>query len=217
MARILAVDDDRSILQLLERALSRDGHKVECADDPTTVPAMDLSRYDLILTDVMMPGLDGFELVRLVRERFDGPIMFLTAKVTEDDAVLGLGLGADDYVRKPFGVAELRAKVAASLRRERRVRRSVLDLGRARFDLGARELNVTAPDGSTGICEFLAKHPGRAYSRAQIREAVRGWESETDDAAVSVHVGKARAKLRAAGVDPIATVWGVGYKWEAGR
>jgi len=84
MARILAVDDDRAILQLLERALSRDGHKVECADDPTSVPAMDLSRYDLILTDVMMPGLDGFELVRLVRDRFDGPIMFLTAKVAED-------------------------------------------------------------------------------------------------------------------------------------
>lgn len=108
------------------------------------------------------------------------------------------------------------------------MRRSVLDLGRVRFDLGARELSVTAPDGSTGapvpltpteygICEFLAKHPGRAYSRSQIREAVRGWESETDDAAVSVHVGKARAKLRAAGVDPIATVWGVGYKWEVGR
>lgn len=147
MARILAVDDDRAILQLLERALSRDGHKVECTDDPTSVPAMDLSRYDLILTDVMMPGLDGFELVRLVRDRFDGPIMFLTAKVAEDDAVLGLGLGADDYVRKPFGVAELRAKVVASLRRERRVRRSVLDLGRMRFDLGARELSVTAPDG----------------------------------------------------------------------
>ena len=228
MARILAVDDDRAILQLLERALSRDGHKVERTDDPTSVPAMDLSRYDLILTDVMMPGLDGFELVRLVRERFDGPIMFLTAKVAEDDAVLGLGLGADDYVRKPFGVAELRAKVAASLRRERRVRRSVLDLGRVRFDLGARELSVTAPDGPTGapvpltpteygICEFLAKHPGRAYSRAQIREAVRGWESETDDAAVSVHVSKARAKLRAAGVDPITTVWGVGYKWEAAK
>lgn len=105
MARILAVDDDRAILQLLERTLSRDGHKVECADDPTAVPAMDLSRYDLILTDAMMPGLDGFELVRRIRDSFDGPIMFLTAKVAEEDAVLGLGLGADDYVRKPFGVA----------------------------------------------------------------------------------------------------------------
>ena len=158
-----------------------------------------------------------------------GVIIIEKEDLDEDTVMMdALDAGADDYLVKPFGVAELRAKVAASLRRERRVRRSVLDLGRARFDLGARELSVTAPDGSTGapvpltsteygICEFLAKHPGRAYSRSQIREAVRGWESETDDAAVSVHVGKARAKLRAAGVDPIATVWGVGYKWEAGR
>lgn len=113
MARILAVDDERAILDALARVLGRDGHEVVKAADPTAVPGMDLSRFDLVLCDVMMPGLDGFELVRQIRPDFDGPIIFLTARVAEEDAVAGYGLGADDYVRKPFGAAELRAKVAA--------------------------------------------------------------------------------------------------------
>ena len=122
MARILAVDDERAILDALARVLGRDGHEVVKAADPTAVPGTDLSRFDLALCDVMMPGLDGFELVRQIRPDFDGPIIFLTARVAEEDAVAGYGLGADDYVRKPFGAAELRAKVAAHLRRERRPR-----------------------------------------------------------------------------------------------
>ena len=122
MARILAVDDERAILDALARVLGRDGHEVVRAADPTAVPGMDLSRFDLVLCDVMMPGLDGFELVRQIRPDFDGPIVFLTARVAEEDAVAAYGLGADDYVRKPFGAAELRAKVAAHLRRERRPR-----------------------------------------------------------------------------------------------
>ena len=131
----------------------------------------------------MMPGLDGFELVRQIRPDFDGPIVFLTARVAEEDAVAAYGLGADDYVRKPFGAAELRAKVAAHLRRERRPRSH-------------------------------ARHPGQVMSRAQIREAVLGWESDADDAAISMQVSRARRKLSEAGADPIATVWGMGYKWQ---
>lgn len=129
MARILAVDDERAILDALARVLGRDGHEVVREADPTAVPGMDLSRFDLVLCDVMMPGLDGFELVRQIRPDFDGPIVFLTARVAEEDAVAGYGLGADDYVRKPFGAAELRAKVAAHLRRERRPRSHALSFG----------------------------------------------------------------------------------------
>lgn len=134
MARILAVDDERAILDALARVLGRDGHEVVRAADPTAVPGMDLSRFDLVLCDVMMPGLDGFELVRQIRPDFDGPIVFLTARVAEEDAVAGYGLGADDYVRKPFGAAELRAKVAAHLRRERRPRSEETLRGRRRSD-----------------------------------------------------------------------------------
>lgn len=203
MARILAVDDERAILDALARVLGRDGHEVVKAADPTAVPGTDLSRFDLVLCDVMMPGLDGFELVRQIRPDFDGPIIFLTARVAEEDAVAGYGLGADDYVRKPFGAAELRAKVAAHLRRERRPRSHALSFG---------EVPLTPTEYA--ICEYLARHPGQVMSRAQIREAVLGWESDADDAAISMQVSRARRKLSEAGADPIATVWGMGYKWQ---
>ncbi len=178
-----------------------------------------LGGFDLVLCDVMMPGLDGFELVRQIRPDFDGPIIFLTARVAEEDAVAGYGLGADDYVRKPFGAAELRAKVAAHLRRERRPRSHALSFGEVRIDLGARGLAVggeAVPLTPTeyAICEYLARHPGQVMSRAQIREAVLGWESDADDAAISMQVSRARRKLSEAGADPIATVWGMGYKWQ---
>ena len=208
MARILAVDDERAILDAIARVLGRDGHEVVKAADPTAVPGMDLSRFDLVLCDVMMPGPDGFELVRQIRPDFDGPIVFLTARVAEEDAVAGYGLGADDYVRKPFGAAELRAKVAAHLRRERRPRSHALSFG----EVGGEAVPLTPTEYA--ICEYLARHPGQVMSRAQIREAVLGWESDADDAAISMQVSRARRKLSEAGADPIATVWGMGYKWQ---
>ena len=218
MARILAIDDERAILDALARVLGRDGHEVVRVTEPEKVPQMDLTRYDLVLCDVMMPGIDGFELVRRIRPSFDGPILFLTARVAEEDAVTGYGLGADDYVRKPFGAAELRAKVAAHLRRERRPHAHALVFGDVRLDLGARELlvrdeAVALSPTEYAICELLARRPGQVMSRAQIREEVMGWDSESDDAAISMQVSRARRKLAAAGADPIATVWGMGYKW----
>lgn len=143
----------------------------------------------------------------------------LTARVAEEDAVAAYGLGADDYVRKPFGAAELRAKVAAHLRRERRPRSHAISFGEVRIDLGARGLAVggeAVPLTPTeyAICEYLARHPGQVMSRAQIREAVLGWESDADDAAISMQVSRARRKLSEAGADPIATVWGMRYKWQ---
>ena len=168
----------------------------------------------------MMPGMDGFELCRIVRERTDAPIVFLTAKAAEEDAVFGLGVGADDYVRKPFGAAELRAKVAAHLRREKRERVYALAFGDVRLDLAARELyvgeaRVALTKTEFDVCEFLARHPGQVFSRDQIVEGVLGWGAESDAATISVHVSNARAKLKAAGAEPVQTVWGVGYKWIA--
>lgn len=219
MARILAIDDERAILDALARILGRDGHEVVGVDEPASVLGMDLGRFDLVLCDVMMPGVSGFELVRSIRPTFDGPILFLTAKVAEEDAVTGYGLGADDYIRKPFGAAELRAKVAAHLRREGRTRTHALAFGRTRLDLVGlmlfvddREVPLTPTEYQ--ICELLARHPGQVMSRTQIREAVLGWDSAADDAAISMQVSRARRKLAEAGVEPIATVWGRGYKWQ---
>ena len=213
------MDDERAILDALARVLGCDGHEVVGVDDPAQALEMGLSRFDLVLCDVMMPGVDGFELVRRIRPAFDGPIVFLTAKVAEEDAVVGYGLGADDYVRKPFGAAELRAKIAAHLRREGRQRTHSLSFGDVRIDLGSKEVSVGgSPVALTPteyeVCELLARRRGQVLSRTQIREVVLGWESEADDDAISMHVSRARKKLSAAGADPIETVWGMGYKWQ---
>lgn len=218
MAHILAVDDDAAIRDLLARVLAKDGHDVKTVACATEALSLRLERYDLVLLDVMMPGMDGFELCRAMRDRVDAPILFLTAKGTEDDAVFGLGAGADDYVRKPFGAAELRAKVTAHLRRERRERTHALVFGDVRIDLGSRAALVAGADvaltpSEYAICEFLARHPGQVFSRDQIIEAAFGWDAETGPAAVSVHVGNLRAKFKERGADPVRTVWGTGYAW----
>ena len=220
MMKILVVEDELLLADSLQTLLTGRGFSVDTANDGLTgLEYAKTDVYDLVILDVMMPGLDGFELVRQIRPDFDGPIVFLTARVAEEDAVAAYGLGADDYVRKPFGAAELRAKVAAHLRRERRPRSHALSFGEVRIDLGARDLAVggeTVPLTPTeyAICEYLARHPGQVMSRAQIREAVLGWESDADDAAISMQVSRARRKLSEAGADPIATVWGMGYKWQ---
>lgn len=219
MASILAIDDEQPILDALSRILKRDGHAVTTTVNPLEVASMDLSRFDLILCDVMMPNMSGFDLVARIRPSFDGPIVFLTAKVTEPDAVEGYRLGADDYVRKPFSADELRAKVAAHVRRERREHANALSFAGVRVNLSTCEITVDGrPVALTPteyeICELLARRRGQTLSRDQIREAVLGWNSESDDAAISMHISRARKKLAAAGADPIATVWGMGYRWQ---
>ena len=181
MACILAVDDDEAIRNLLGRVLGKDGHDVRCAACAEEALALKLDRYDLVLLDVMMPGTDGFELCRAIRGSVDAPIVFLTARSSEDDAVYGLGLGADDYLREAY------------------VGEAAVPLTKTEFD----------------VCEFLARHPGQAFSRDQIVENVLGWDAESAASTISVHVANARAKLKAAGAEPIDTVWGVGYKWTA--
>lgn len=225
--RILVVDDERELADMVAAILH--GAGFACVDvvhaGAEALAAIDSRAasperaYQLLVLDVMMPGMDGFELCRIVRERTDAPIVFLTAKAAEEDAVFGLGVGADDYIRKPFGAAELRAKVGAHLRREKRERVYALAFGDVRLDLAARELYVgEAPVALTktefDVCEFL-RHPGQVFSRDQIVEGVLGWGAESDAATISVHVSNARAKLKAAGAEPVQTVWGVGYKWIA--
>ncbi len=219
MANILAIDDEQPILDALARILRRDGHIVIATTDPLEAMRMDLSRFDLILCDVMMPNASGFDVVARIRPSFDGPIVFLTAKVAEQDAVEGYRLGADDYVRKPFSAEELRAKVSAHVRRERREHAHALSFENVRVNLGTCEITVGGrPVALTPteyeICELLARRRGQTLSRDQIRESVLGWGSEADDAAISMHVSRARKKFAAAGADPIATVWGMGYRWQ---
>lgn len=219
MANILAVDDDRDLCTLLKTALERDGHKVEtrCAGADVTAA---LCRWaDCILLDIMMPGEDGFATCARIRALAGCPILFLTARAEETDVLRGLGLGGDDYLTKPFRVAELRARVAAHLRREarvptRRVRRGAFDFDLASKTLYHGDAALPLTKSEYAICEHLATHAGQVFSKEQIYEAVFGYDGCADDSAVTEHVKNIRAKLKAAGGAPIETVWGIGYKWK---
>ena len=223
MANILAVDDERDLCALIKTTLERDGHLVQtrtCAADVTEP----LCRWaDCILLDIMMPGEDGFALCRRIRADTDAPILFLTARTDEPSVLTGLGLGADDYLTKPFRLAELRARVAAHLRRSSRTPSHTLERSGVRFDLAAKSAAVngqTLPftKSEYAICEYLALHAGQTFSKEQIYEAVFGYDGSADDTAVTQHIKNIRAKLRAAGLPNadsiIKTVWGVGYVWQ---
>lgn len=219
MAAILAVDDEAAILELIKNGLQKDGHVVSVYPSAEKVPPDKLGRYDLIILDIMMPGMDGFEFCEKIRSLVDCPILFLTAKTTENDITFGLGLGADDYLTKPFHVAELRARVNAHLRREQRERHTSLNFDRIRFDLSAKEIRVDdVPFSLTKseylICEYLARNKGQVFSKEQIYEAVFSLDGESDNSTISTHIKNIRAKFGESGIQPITTVWGIGYKWE---
>lgn len=219
MIRILAVDDDREILMLMKRALEREGYEVDTVEDPNTLQTESLERYQLILLDVMMPGTDGFTLCRRIRELVDCPILFVTAKTEEKDLMYGLGIGGDDYIVKPFGIGELRARVAAHLRRENREKRHVMRMGDLAFSLQAKQLfykeqEISLTKSEYAICEDLALNRGCVFSKEQIYEHVFGYDGEADSSAITEHVKNIRAKLQKYGETPIETVWGIGYRWK---
>ena len=219
MARILAIDDEPEILLLLQNALGKDGHDVVTRSDPSGIKEEELEWYDLILLDIMMPGINGFELCRKIRDMVDCPILFLTARTLENDIIFGFSLGADDYIKKPFSVQELRARVNAHLRREKREKLQSMHVSGVRFLLTRQEIyrekeKVPFTKSEYEICEFLARNHGQVFSKQQIYEHVFGYEGESDESAITEHVKNIRKKFAEVGINPLETVWGIGYRWE---
>lgn len=220
MAHILIVDDDPAILDLIKESLTKDGHSVAAYQNPTNVDTKSLHRYELILLDIMMPGVDGLSFCRQIRSMVDCPILFLTAKTMESDILLGLNIGADDYITKPFSVKELRARVTAHLRREMREKHSSLHCGNNIWiDLSAMKLYISnqpisLTKGEYAICEYLARHSGQVFTKEQIYEAVFGLDGTSDNSTIATHIMNIRSKFEPFGISPISTVWGIGYKWE---
>lgn len=219
MAYILAIDDDAEILALIQKALQREGHRVDTALSAEQASLAKARLADLILLDVMMPGEDGFAYCRRIRTEVDCPILFITARTADEDLVHGLGLGADDYIQKPFAIAELRARVAAHLRRETRTRTHSLRVGDFRLDLTGRQISflqtpLRFTKSEYAICAHLMEHAGQVFSKEQLYEAVFGYEGESDESAIVEHIKNIRAKLKAVGPVPIETVWGIGYRWK---
>ncbi len=142
MSKILAIDDEEDILILIKNVLSKDNHLVTTVKEAKDIPLNDFVKFDLILLDVMMPDIDGFTLCKEIRELVDCPILFLTAKTMESDIMFGLGIGGDDYIIKPFGVGELRARVNAHLRREHREKRHIFVASDIIFNLSSKEIKI---------------------------------------------------------------------------
>jgi DNA-binding response OmpR family regulator len=227
VATIVVAEDERDLNGLVRRHLEDEGHRVvQVFDGAEAVTAVQRERPDLLILDWMLPKMDGLEVCRRVRRDSIVPILMLTARSEEIDRVLGLEVGADDYLTKPFGVRELLARVKAMLRRVELFRESasgneqtVLTAGVVTIDLAQHTVTVEAQPVELTPKEFdllalLVKNPGRAFARDYLLERVWGYEYGGFDRTVDTHVLRLRKKLGNAG-DQIETVWGVGYRLAA--
>jgi DNA-binding response OmpR family regulator len=220
-ARILVVDDERPLVESIRFALQREGHEVaEASDGLRALELAQSGQFDLVLLDVMLPGMSGFEVCRFLRQVSDVPILLLTARSDETDRVVGLDLGADDYITKPFSMRELMARVRAALRRRglaQTVRVAVGDLvvDPARHEVRCGDRVLALSPKEYDLLETLLRHAGRVLSRGQLLERVWGYDYEGDERTVDVHVSWLRRKLREAGsAVRIEAVRGVGYRLE---
>jgi DNA-binding response OmpR family regulator len=227
MEQVLVVDDDATVSDVVRRYLQRAGYAVVLADDgPTALAAFRERRPDLVVLDLMLPGIDGLEVCRRMRAVAASlPVVMLTALGTEADRVLGLELGADDYVTKPFSPRELVLRVQSVLRRAGPgpvTSPAVLTDGALTVDTASRVATLEGRPLALTVREFdllafLMRNPGRAFRRADLLDAVWGW-TIGDQSTVTVHIRRLREKIEDDPARPrrIATIWGVGYRYEPG-
>ncbi len=220
-AKLLIADDEPGILQLLKDYFELQGYQVCGVKDGVEVIAKLSWEPDLILLDVAMPLMDGFEVCERIRVHVSCPILFLTAKIEEADRIRGFMTGGDDYILKPFSIDELGARVEAHLRRENRrsVDKTVKIFGRLAIHYGEKSIYYDdRPVAFTGteyrIIEQLSLSPGQIFSKDQLYEKVRGYDGSGDSSIIMEHVRRIRSKIgRYTKRTYIETVWGVGYRW----
>ena len=224
--KILLVDDDPNIRQLVNLYLVKEGFEVAMADrGDTALTAFQQSQPNLILLDLMLPGMDGWQVCREVRKTSNVPIIMLTAKDETFDKVLGLELGADDYIVKPFDMKELVARIKAVLRRFQQPEQSAerkalsfpgLTVNISQYTVTFMDKELEMPPKELELLHFLASHPNQVFTREQLLEQVWGYDYFGDSRTVDVHVKRLREKLEGGEQMgwQIKTVWGVGYKFE---
>ena len=224
MSVILVVDDEPVVREVVVRYLERDGFTtVEASNGDDARALIETREPSLVVLDVMLPGTDGLDLCRWIRSRSDLPVILLTARTDEADRIVGLELGADDYITKPFSPRELAVRVRTVLRRAHRPPGSqrTIAAGALALDSDARRATV---DGAELILTpkefdllwFLASHPGKVFSRETLMERVWGYQAAYDTGTVTVHVRRLREKIEPDPTTPahLQTVWGIGYRFE---
>lgn len=214
---IMIIDDEQMILDMLRDQFETEQYRVITAKSSEEALRKLNGQPDIILLDINMPGMDGLELCRIIRDHVTCPILFLTARIEEADCVAGLRAGGDDYIMKPFSLAELMARVEAHLRRENRIQQkiSMRGFGDIVVDYAARTVSrngqaIELSKVEFDIVELLSLHPGQVFNRETIYERVRGFDGTADNTVVKEHIRRIRNKI---GPQHIETVWGCGYKW----
>ncbi len=222
MATVLVVDDEPIVRDVVVRYLALEGHRaLEAADGDAARFAIECSKPDLVVLDVMLPGTDGLELCRWIRSSSELPVIMLTARGEEADRIVGLELGADDYVTKPFSPRELAARVRSVLRRsgrapatDERIVFGDVVLDRATRDASKRGVEIRLTAKEFDLLWFLASHPRRVFSRDQLMASVWGYRAALDTGTVTVHIRRIREKIEDEPSNPthLETLWGVGYR-----
>ncbi|MCX7922582.1 MAG: response regulator transcription factor [Clostridia bacterium] len=227
---ILIADDEKEIVELLSLYLVKDGHRViEAFDGLEAWDKINSMHIDLAVIDVMMPGIDGYNLVRKIREKHNTPVIILSARSDDSDKILGLGLGADDYMAKPFNPLEVVARVQAQLRRfytfnstsKKEHKAETIEIGRLKLDKTScavykdgQEVQLTSIEYK--VLALLMEQPGRVYTKSQIFEYIWGEYFDGDDNTVMVHISKIRDKIEDDPKEPkyLKTIRGLGYRFE---
>ena len=222
--KVLVVDDEKLIVKGIRFSLEQDGMDVDCAyDGEEALEMAQEKKYDIILLDLMLPKMDGFEVCQQIREFSNVPIVMLTAKGEDMDKILGLEYGADDYITKPFNILEVKARIKAIMRRagsnqEEKDKAKTIEAGDLKMDcesrrvfISGKEINLTAKEFD--VLELLVFNPNKVYSRENLLDLVWGYEYQGDFRTVDVHVRRLREKLELDPANPeyILTKWGVGY------
>lgn len=220
VANILVIDDEQDVLHLIKRILEKEGHCVNVKESALAVRPEDLTESQLIILDVMMPGVDGLSYCQKIRSQVACPIIFLTAKANEQDLLDGFASGGDDYITKPFSLKELIARVSGHLRRDQRKQRQGLNdgpiellLGKQLFLVAGKEVKLTRSEFH--ICQLLFRHKEQVFSKEMIYDSLYGIDALGDSQTIiTERVKNIRRKYKEQGEQPIKTVWGIGYRWE---
>ena len=217
--KLLVIDDDPQILRVIKNTFEYEGYEVTCLEGIEDIDLCLFQGYDLILLDIMMP-VSGLDICKSIRDKVKVPILFLTAKDLEKDVMEGIGAGADDYIKKPFGIRELSARVRMHLRREERNRgtSSILQFGRLEIREEEQKLLIEGQEipltkREYDIVILLAKSPGKIFHREEIFEYVYPQSSDTQFRSVAEYIYQIRNKCKPFGINPIETMWGGGYRW----
>lgn len=221
MQTLLVVDDETDIVTMLQQFFTGRGYQVLTACDGPSAIQQAVRQPDLILLDINMPGLDGLEVCKQIRQHVSAPILFLTARINDTDKVAGFSVGGDDYIVKPFSLLELEARVAAHLRREVRRQQEcqvkfsgglVIDYGQHIVLFAGQPIHFAKKEFA--IIELLSQNAGQIFDKERIYERIWGYDSEGDASVVAEQIRRIRSKLAAVTeVHYIETVWGCGYKW----